>query len=43
MVLVVKQGNDVMTMPTADYIFKKDDNVVVLGTTKLLDQMLKKL
>lgn len=42
-VLGVKKGNDVVTMPTAAYVFESDDRVMVLGTEKMLEQVLKKL
>lgn len=30
-ILLIKNGNSIMTMPKADYIFKEDDQIVVIG------------
>jgi trk system potassium uptake protein TrkA len=33
-ILLVKNGNKIMTLPKADYIFKEDDLVIVLGKSE---------
>lgn len=30
-ILLIKNGNSIMTMPKADYIFKEDDQMIVIG------------
>ena len=30
-ILLIKNGNSIMTMPKADYIFKEDDQIIVIG------------
>ncbi len=37
-ILLIKNGNSIMTMPKADYIFKEDDQMIVIGRT---DEVLK--
>lgn len=33
-ILLVKNGNSIMTLPKADYIFKEDDQVIVIGRSE---------
>ncbi len=37
-ILLIKNGNSIMTMPKADYIFKEDDQIIIIGKT---DEVLK--
>lgn len=37
-ILLVKNGSSIMTMPRADYVFKDDDKIIVIGRT---DEILK--
>jgi trk system potassium uptake protein TrkA len=37
-ILLIKNGNSIMTMPKADYIFKEDDQIIVIGKS---DEVLK--
>lgn len=33
-ILLVKNGSDIMSMPKADYIFKEDDTIILLGKSE---------
>lgn len=33
-ILLIKNGNKIMTMPKADYIFKMDDQIIVIGKSE---------
>lgn len=37
-ILLIKNGSSVMTMPKADYVFKEDDKIIVIGKS---DEVLK--
>ncbi|MGD9568273.1 MAG: TrkA family potassium uptake protein [Sedimentibacter sp.] len=33
-ILLIKNGNSILTMPKADYVFKEDDKIIVIGNSE---------
>lgn len=42
-ILAIKKGEEVITMPGADYVFKHDDHAIVLGRQRDVEKILKNI
>lgn len=42
-ILAVKKGDEVISMPGADYVFEADDHVIVMGRQRDVEKLLKKI
>ena len=42
-ILAIKKGDELITIPTAEYVFDKDDHAIVLGRQRDVEKILKNI